>query len=80
MKHASCNILYINPFSSDQIFNEIWYNMVWMVHYTFWRVIGLNFQIHLYEPVHEIANNVVMCHQQSLRSACAYAQSDQSLC
>ena len=30
------------------------------------------------EPVHEISNNVV--DQQSLRSACAYAQSDQSLC
>ena len=27
------------------------------------------------EPVHEISNNVVC-----LRSACAYAQSDQSLC
>ena len=33
----------------------------------------------LIEPVHEISNNVV-AHQQSLRSACAYAQSDQSLC
>ena len=32
------------------------------------------------EPVHEISNNVVMCDQQSLRSACANAQSDQSLC
>ena len=33
----------------------------------------------LYEPRHEISNNG-MCDQQSLRSACAYAQSDQSLC
>ena len=32
-----------------------------------------------YEPRHEISNNVV-CIQQSLRSACAYAQSDQSFC
>ena len=32
-----------------------------------------------YEPVHEISNTG-MCIQQSLRSACAYAQSDQSLC
>ena len=32
------------------------------------------------EPVHEISNNLVMCDRQSLRSACAYAQSDQSLC
>ena len=31
------------------------------------------------EPVHEISNNG-MCDQQSLRSACAYAQTDQSLC
>ena len=31
------------------------------------------------EPEHEISNNV-MRDQQSLRSACAYAQSDQSLC
>ena len=30
--------------------------------------------INIIEPVHEI------CDQQSLRSACAYAQSDQSLC
>ena len=28
----------------------------------------------LFEPVH------VMCDQQSLRSACAYAQTDQSIC
>ena len=34
----------------------------------------------LYEPVHEISNNKGMCDQQSIRSACAYAQSDQSLC
>ena len=27
-----------------------------------------------------ISNNVIMCDRQSLRSACAYAQSDQSLC
>ena len=36
-----------------------------------------------YEPQHEISNNVVcvtMCDQQRLRSACAYAQSDQSHC
>ena len=44
-----------------------------------------------FEPPHEISNNVVcltskpqislgMCDQQSLRSACAYTQSDQSLC
>ena len=34
-----------------------------------------------FEPRHEISNNVVrMCDQQKLRSACAYAQSDQSLC
>ena len=32
----------------------------------------------LYDPVHEISNNV--CDQHSLRSACAYAQSEQSLC
>ena len=32
-----------------------------------------------YEPVHEISNNVI-CDKQSLRSACAYVQSDQSLC
>ena len=32
------------------------------------------------EPVHEISNNVVGLHQQSLRAACAYAQTDQSLC
>ena len=31
------------------------------------------------EPVHEISNKCGMCNQQSLRSACAYAQSDQSL-
>ena len=30
------------------------------------------------EPVHE--QQCGMCDQQSLRSACAYAQSDQSLC
>ena len=35
--------------------------------------------INIYEPVNEISNNVV-CDQQMLRSACAYAQSDQSLC
>ena len=34
---------------------------------------------HFNEPRHEISNNVV-CDQQSLRSACAYAQSDQNLC
>ena len=34
----------------------------------------------LYEPRHEISNNVVMFDQQRLRPACAYAQSDQSLC
>ena len=33
-----------------------------------------------FEPVHEISNNVGMCDQQSLRSAWAYGQSDQSLC
>ena len=32
------------------------------------------------EPQHEISNNVVYAIWQSLRSACAYAQSDQSLC
>ena len=32
------------------------------------------------EPRHEISNNVVCANQQCLRSACAYAQSDQSLC
>ena len=31
-------------------------------------------------PVHEISNNVVCATSKSLRSACAYAQSDQSLC
>ena len=31
------------------------------------------------EPVHEFQQSG-MCHQQSLRSACAYAQPDQSLC
>ena len=34
----------------------------------------------LNEPLHEISNNGVMCDEQSLRSACAYAQFDQSLC
>ena len=34
-----------------------------------------------YELQQEISNNVVyMCEQQRLRPACAYAQSDQSLC
>ena len=32
----------------------------------------------MYEPRHEISNN--LCNQQSIRSACSYAQSDQSLC
>ena len=31
------------------------------------------------EPVHEISNNVVCAAMQSLRSACTYAQFDQSL-
>ena len=36
---------------------------------------------YIYEPHHEIYNNLVyLCDQRSLRSACAYAQSDQSLC
>ena len=34
----------------------------------------------LSEPVHGISDSVVMCDQQGLRSACAYAQSGQSLC
>ena len=34
----------------------------------------------LFEPVHEISNNFVCASSKSLRSACAYAQSDQSLC
>ena len=34
-----------------------------------------------FEQGHKISNNVVcMCDQQRLRPACAYAQSDQSLC
>ena len=33
-----------------------------------------------FKPVHEISSNGGLCDQQSLRSACAYAQSDQSLC
>ena len=33
-----------------------------------------------YEPGYEISNNVVCANKQSLRSACAYTQSDQSLC
>ena len=39
-------------------------------------------QFIIYEPRHEISNNMVlMCDQQSLRSACAvYAQADQRLC
>ena len=33
------------------------------------------------EPLHDISNNVVrVCDQQSHRSTCAYAKSDQSLC
>ena len=31
------------------------------------------------EPRHEISKQCGMCNRQSLRSACAYAQSDQSL-
>ena len=38
------------------------------------------FGITEFEPAHEIANNVVCATSKSLRSACAYAQSDQSLC
>ena len=35
----------------------------------------------MYEPRHKISNNVCgMCGQQSLRSACQFTQSDQSLC
>ena len=34
----------------------------------------------IYEPWHGISNNDCICDQQSLRSACEYAQSDQSLC
>ena len=33
-----------------------------------------------YEPVHKLSKNCGMCDQQSLRLACAYAQSDQSPC
>ena len=33
----------------------------------------------IYEPPHEIFQQCGMCEQQSLRSACAYGQSDQSL-
>ena len=32
------------------------------------------------KPRHEISKQYGMCSQQSLRSACAYAQTDQSLC
>ena len=32
------------------------------------------------QPVHEISNNAVCAISRALRSACAYAQSDQSLC
>ena len=35
--------------------------------------------ITLHQPKHEISNNV-LCDQQRLRSACVYAQTDQSLC
>ena len=34
----------------------------------------------LNEPLHEILQQCVMCDQQNLKSACAYTQSDQSLC
>ena len=34
----------------------------------------------LLDPVHEISNMCGKCDQQSLIPACAYAQSDQSLC
>ena len=34
----------------------------------------------IYEPVHEISNNVVCSTSKRLRPACAYAQTDQSLC
>ena len=37
-------------------------------------------RVHLTDQVHEIFQLCGMCAQQSLRSACAYAQSDQSLC
>ena len=37
------------------------------------------FCLDLFEPRHGISNNVVCANKQSLRSACAYAQSDQSL-
>ena len=42
------------------------------------RALTSNFQVIKFKPVREISNNG-MCDQQSLRSACAYAQSDQSL-
>ena len=33
----------------------------------------------IYEPWHEISNNLVFASKQRLRSACTYAQADQSL-
>ena len=34
----------------------------------------------IYEPRQEISNNEACAHQRILRPACAYAQSDQSIC
>ena len=48
--------------------------LCWVLQCWCWLLVSF-----LVEPVHEISNNG-MCDQQSLRSACAYAQSDQSLC
>ena len=64
----------------------IWYtcNNLGMVHGRFWGAICYNFQIKIYNKIIWVSawdfQQFGMCDQQRLKPACAYVQSDQSLC
>ena len=84
MLHQTPFSFYLDSSSSSKLCISFW-----MIHMDFHALIlplshkeknnNNNKKQYIYEQVHEIFQQCSMCDQQSLKSACAYAQSDQNI-